>query len=80
MDSCFERGDNKAVEYENVDELVRLDAGDVMERRWLGGGGDTDPLSGEACLIGIPRSRSRSVVGVCVCVCVGGCKGTVARV
>ena len=78
MDSCFDRGDGEAVGYENVDEPVRLDAGDVGERWWPGGGGNTDPLSGVACLIGIPRSHSRSVVGACVCV--GGRKGIVARV
>ena len=32
MDSCFGRVDGEAVGYEKVDELVRLDAGDVGER------------------------------------------------
>ena len=52
MDSCFDKGDGEAVGYENVDEPVRLDAGDVGERWWPGGGGDTDSLSGVACLMG----------------------------
>jgi hypothetical protein len=47
------------VGYNTVDELVRLEAGDVGERRWPGG--DTESLSGVAYLIGIPRLRSRSV-------------------
>ena len=32
VNSCFDRGDGEAVGYENVDEPVRLDAGDVRER------------------------------------------------
>ena len=33
VDNCFERGDGEAGERcENVDETVRLDAGDVGER------------------------------------------------
>ena len=32
MNSCFDRGDGEAVGYENVDEPVRLDAGDVREQ------------------------------------------------
>ena len=32
VDSCFDNGDGEAVGYENVDEPVRLDAGDVGER------------------------------------------------
>ena len=77
VDNYFDSGDGEAVGYENVDEPVRLDAGDVGERRWPGGRGDTDPLPGVAWPIRIPHPRSRSVV---VCVCAGGRKGTVARV
>lgn len=32
VDSYFDKGDGEAVEYENVDEPVQLDAGDVGER------------------------------------------------
>ena len=32
MDSYFNRSDGEAVEYENVDEPVRQDAGDIGER------------------------------------------------
>ena len=32
VDSCFDGGDGGAVVYENVDEPVRLDAGDVGKR------------------------------------------------
>ena len=32
MNSCFDRGDGEAVGYENVDEPVRLDTGDVREQ------------------------------------------------
>ena len=32
VDSCFKRGNGEAVGYENVDEPVRLGAGDVGER------------------------------------------------
>jgi hypothetical protein len=32
VDSCFDRGAGEAVEYEKVDEPVRLDACDVGER------------------------------------------------
>ena len=32
MDNCFNRGDGEAVGYEDVDEPVRLDAGDFGER------------------------------------------------
>ena len=31
MDCCFENGDGEAVGYENVDEPVQLDAGDVND-------------------------------------------------
>lgn len=37
MDNCFECGDGEAVRYENVDEPVQLDAGDVGGRWWLAG-------------------------------------------
>ena len=43
-DSCFGSGDGEAVGYENVEEPVRLDAGDVRERWWLGGGGYESPF------------------------------------
>ena len=32
MDSYFDRGDDEAVGHENVDEPVRLDAGDAGKR------------------------------------------------
>ena len=58
VDSCFDIGDD-----ENVDEPVRrrLNAGDVGARRSGGTRGNTDPLSGVACLIGTSRSRSACV-------------------
>ena len=32
MDRCFKNGDGEAVGYENVDEPLRLNAGDVGKR------------------------------------------------
>ena len=70
VDSCFDKGVVEALGYENVDEPVRLDTGDVRERWWR----RYRSLLDVACLIRIPSSRS------VICVCVGGRKETVARV